>query len=174
MVAHVLSRGRRQLLVVLPGHGIADPVPNVDHAMESRADLVAEVLRNFGAAAADLVAHSMGEAVALMPAHRHPDLVARPVLVDADPDPTPPDLGGAGSGMMRARSEAEFLSGVRTVMADRDPSRWATVRWADPVGRCRSGGGTVPGRRSDDPEPVVHLGIAAHPPDVGRRRIDPV
>lgn len=53
----------------------------------------------------------MGGSVAVVLAARHPQLVSRLVLVDANLDPIPPRPACAGSSGIAAYSEQEFLSG---------------------------------------------------------------
>ncbi|MFI6641025.1 alpha/beta fold hydrolase [Streptomyces sp. NPDC050504] len=127
---HPLLAGRRSLLVDLLGHGHSDRPTHFDYTMESHADALAEVLRAAGVTGAELVAHSMGGAVAILLAVRHPELVSRLVLVDATLDPVEPAPGGSAAGIAWY-SEEEFLAGgwerVREAVG---AHWWATMRLA--------------------------------------------
>lgn len=80
-IAKALSGEHRSLLVDLPHHGRSDWTDEVDYV--AFADRVATLL------SADdpvtLVGHSMGGKVAMVLALRHPELVARLVVVDISP-----------------------------------------------------------------------------------------
>lgn len=81
----------------------------------------------------------MGGAVAIVLAHRHPELVAAPVLVDANLDPVPPRAGHGGSRGIAAHSEAEFLAGGwREVREAVGPHWWSTMRLAGRTALDRS------------------------------------
>ncbi|MFI5861394.1 alpha/beta fold hydrolase [Streptomyces sp. NPDC051546] len=99
--AHPLLAGRRSLLVDLLGHGHSDRPEDFSYTLEAHADALAAALEQVGTGAAELIAHSMGGAVAIVLADRHPHLVSRLVLVDANLDPIPPDP--AVHGQQRAR-----------------------------------------------------------------------
>jgi pimeloyl-ACP methyl ester carboxylesterase len=84
--APLLSRTRRLVAPDLLGHGGTDkPSANVDYRIRLLADVVVEALeRTEGLPRpVDLLGHSLGGAVALDVARRHPRLVRRLVLVDA-------------------------------------------------------------------------------------------
>lgn len=149
--AHVAARpelvGRRSLFVDLPGHGISDRPGSFGYSLEEHADALASVLDAAGVRRADLVAHSMGGSVAVVLAHRRPELVERLVLTEANLDPNPP--GTAGSSRVAAMSEDEFVRGggfERTL--ERVGPRWAaTMRLADPLGLHRSAVGLARGTK---------------------------
>ncbi|MFB6987831.1 alpha/beta fold hydrolase [Streptomyces sp. NPDC056304] len=108
------------------------PPRNRTHRTD-HADAVAAALEAAGAHDADVIAHSMGGAVAIVLAARHPHLVARLVLVDANLDPAAPDPARPGSSGIAARTEREFLTGGLEEMRDRvGPHWWATMRLAGP------------------------------------------
>jgi pimeloyl-ACP methyl ester carboxylesterase len=74
----------------------------------------------------------MGGAVAIVLAARHPELVARLVLVDANLDPAPvvgkPRVGPSG---IAAHTEEEFVTGGWQQVRDRvGPHWWSTMRLA--------------------------------------------
>ncbi|MFD7667835.1 alpha/beta fold hydrolase [Streptomyces sp. NPDC059788] len=128
---HPLLAGRRSLLLDLLGFGISDRPTTFSYTLEAHADAVAEALRAAGVSAAEVIAHSMGGSVAIVLAHRHPDLVARLVLVDANLDRIEPRRGRPGSGGIAALSEEEFVAGGWERIRDAaGPHWWSTMRLA--------------------------------------------
>lgn len=96
---------------------------------------------------AELVAHSMGGSVAIVLAHRRPDLVSRLVLTEAKLDAFPPRT--AGSRGIAAYTEADFVDGGHARVLDTVGPLWAaTMRLADPRALHRSAVGL---RRGSDP-----------------------
>ena len=131
VAVHLLLAGRRSLLIDLLGHGISDRPTDFDYTLESHADALAAALTSAGVTGAELIAHSMGGSVAIILAARHPRLVSRLVLVDANLDPIPPTPGSAGSSGIAAYSEEEFLAGGWEEIRDRAGSHWwSTMRLA--------------------------------------------
>lgn len=131
VAVHPLLAGRRSLLIDMLGHGISDRPTGFDYSLESHADALAQALTSADVVDAELIAHSMGGSVALVLAARHPQLVSRLVLVDANLDPIPPALGSAGSSGIAAYSEEEFLAGGWEDIRDRaGPHWWSTMRLA--------------------------------------------
>ncbi|MET9593075.1 alpha/beta hydrolase [Streptomyces sp. NPDC006516] len=131
VAVHPLLAGRRSLLIDLLGHGISDRPAHFDYTLESHADALAAALRSAGVMGAELIAHSMGGSIAIVLAVRHPQLVARLVLVDANLDPIPPTPGSAGSSGIAAYSEEDFLAGGWEEIRDRAGSHWwSTMRLA--------------------------------------------
>ena len=106
VAAHPLFHGRRSLLIDLLGHGISDRPTDAAYTLEEHADLLASALTTAGVSGAQLIGHSMGGAVAIVLAARHPQLVQALVLVDANLDPRPPGVG-VGVGY----TEEEFVHG---------------------------------------------------------------
>lgn len=99
VAVHPLLAGRRSLLIDLLGHGISDRPTGFDYTLESHADALAAALARADVVGAELVAHSMGGSVAIVLAARHPHVVSRLVLVDANLDPiecTPATAGSSG------------------------------------------------------------------------------
>ncbi|MFF4586097.1 alpha/beta fold hydrolase [Streptomyces sp. NPDC001388] len=149
--AHVAARpelaGRRSLFVDLPGHGVSDRPEHFGYTLEEHADALAAALDAAAVSGAELVAHSMGGSVAIVLAHRRPDLVARLVLTEANLDACPPPT--AGSSGIAACTEEEFLDGGYARVLDRVGPLWAaTMRLADPRALHRS---AVALRRGSDP-----------------------
>ncbi|MFH9086500.1 alpha/beta fold hydrolase [Streptomyces sp. NPDC017673] len=149
--AHIAARpelaGRRSLFVDLPGHGTSDRPQDFGYTLEDHADAVAAALDAAGAAGAELIAHSMGGAVAVVLAHRRPDLVSRLVLTEANLDAFPPPT--AGSSGIAAYGEDEFVEvGYARVLEVVGPLWAATMRLADPRALHRSAVGL---RNGSDP-----------------------
>ncbi|MET9962789.1 alpha/beta hydrolase [Streptomyces sp. NPDC006326] len=131
VAVHPLLAGRRSLLVDLLGHGLSDRPTGFDYTLEAHADALAHALTGAGVRDAELIAHSMGGSVAIVMAARHPQLVSRLVLVDANLDPLPPRPGSGGSSGIAAYSEQEFLTGGWEEVRDRSGDHWwATMRLA--------------------------------------------
>ncbi|MEU7581568.1 alpha/beta hydrolase [Streptomyces sp. NPDC041068] len=149
--AHVAARpelaGRRSLFVDLPGHGISDRPADFGYTLEDHADALAAALDEARVAGAEIVAHSMGGAVAIVLAHRRPDLVSRLVLTEANLDPNPPAT--AGSSGIATYTEEDFVDGGghARVLETVGPSWSATMRLADPRALHRSATGLVAGTR---------------------------
>ncbi|MEV5385867.1 alpha/beta hydrolase [Streptomyces sp. NPDC052721] len=149
--AHIAARpelaGRRSLFVDLPGHGTSDRPQDFGYTLEDHADAVAVALDAAGTAGAELIAHSMGGAVAIVLAHRRPDLVSRLVLTEANLDAFPPPT--AGSSGIAAYAEDEFVeAGHARVLEAVGPLWAATMRLADPRALHRSAVGL---RKGSDP-----------------------
>ncbi|SFX90115.1 alpha/beta hydrolase [Streptomyces atratus] len=129
--AHPLLAGSRTLLMDLLGFGISDRPTDFGYTLEEHADAVAAALEAADVYGADVIAHSMGGAVAIVLAARHPHLVARLVLVDANLDPVAPGPARPGSSGIAAYSEEEFLAHGRPEVRERvGPHWWATMRLA--------------------------------------------
>ncbi|MET8244146.1 alpha/beta hydrolase [Streptomyces sp. NPDC005202] len=139
--AHIAARpevaGRRSLFVDLPGHGISDRPEQFGYTLEEHADALAAALDEAGLTGAELIAHSMGGAVAIVLAHRRPDLASRLVLTEANLDPFPPPT--AGSSGIASHEEDAFVNGDHARVLEKVGPLWAaTMRLADPRGLHRS------------------------------------
>ncbi|MDI3403795.1 alpha/beta fold hydrolase [Streptomyces cavernicola] len=131
--------GHRSLLLDLLGHGISDRPEHFSYALEAHADAVAEALRAADVTGAQVVAHSMGGSVAVLLAARHPELVSRLVLVDANLDPLEPERGALGSRGIAAYGEEEFLAGGWREVRERAGAHWwSTMRLAGRTALHRS------------------------------------
>ncbi len=129
--AHPALAGHRSLLVDLLGFGISDRPADFAYTLEDHADTVATALEAAEVQAADVIGHSMGGAVAILLAARHPHLVGRLVLVDATLDPAPMVHGHPGASGIAAYTEEEFLAGGwRQVRENVGPHWWSTMRLA--------------------------------------------
>ncbi|MEV5513287.1 alpha/beta hydrolase [Streptomyces flaveolus] len=149
--AHIASRpelaGRRSLFVDLPGHGISDRPQDFGYTLDDHAGALAAALDAAGVNGAELIAHSMGGSVAVVLAHRRPDLVSRLVLTEANLDAFPPPT--AGSSGIAAHQEDDFVNGAHArVLEDVGPQWAATMRLADPRALHRSAVGL---RRGSEP-----------------------
>ncbi|MGY1546840.1 alpha/beta fold hydrolase [Streptomyces sp. MN6] len=128
---HPLLAGHRSLLVDLLGHGHSDRPTTFAYTLEDHADALAAALRAAKVTAAEVVAHSMGGSVAVVLAARHPELVSRLVLVDANLDPLTPEPGALGSRGIAAYGEEEFVAaGWREVRDRAGELWWSTMRLA--------------------------------------------
>lgn len=145
--------GRRSLLIDLLGHGISDRPTTFDYTLEAHADALAGALTQAGVEGAELIAHSMGGSVAIVLAARHPRLVSRLVLIDANLDPIPRAPGSSGSSGIASYTEEEFARGGGWAeVRDRvGPQWWSTMRLAGREALHRSAlhltRGTVPTMR---------------------------
>src|SRR5690606_23961552 len=96
----------------------------------AHADALAAAMEAAGVTGAELIAHSMGGSVAVVLATRHPHLVSRLVLVDANLDPLVP-APGPGSAGIAAFTEKEFLAGGWQEVRDAAGAPWwSTMRLA--------------------------------------------
>ncbi|MFI1396064.1 alpha/beta fold hydrolase [Streptomyces sp. NPDC020681] len=131
VAVHPLLAGHRSLLIDMLGHGISDRPTGFGYTLESHADALAEAFAAAGVTGAELIAHSMGGSVAIVLAARHPHLVSRLVLIDANLDPIPRAPGTSGSSGIAAYSEQEFLAGGWEEVRDRVGAHWwSTMRLA--------------------------------------------
>jgi pimeloyl-ACP methyl ester carboxylesterase len=80
--ARAIAERHRTTLVDMPNHGRSEWTDRVDYV--DMADAVGELLASFGEPV-DLVGHSMGGKAAMMVALRHPEQVARLMVVDSSP-----------------------------------------------------------------------------------------
>ncbi|MFF5704203.1 alpha/beta fold hydrolase [Streptomyces sp. NPDC012794] len=149
---HPLLAGRRSLLLDLLGHGHSDRPEAFPYTLEAHADAVAQALTVAGVEGAEVIAHSMGGSVAIVLAARHPRLVSRLVLVDANLDPLPPARSTVGSSGIASYTEEEFLAGGWAEVRDRAGAHWwSTMRLAGRTALYRSAvnlaAGTTPTMR---------------------------
>ncbi|MFF6774668.1 alpha/beta fold hydrolase [Streptomyces sp. NPDC012637] len=152
--AHIAARpelaGRRILFVDLPGHGISDRPADFGYSLEDHADALAAALDEAGVRGGVIAGHSMGGAVAIVLAHRRPDLVSRLVVTEGNLDPFPPPK--AGSSGIASYTEEEFVrgDGFARVLERVGPAWAATMRLADPLALHRTAAHLVLGT-----EPVM-------------------
>ncbi|MFC8347112.1 alpha/beta fold hydrolase [Streptomyces sp. NPDC057280] len=149
--AHIAARpelaGRRSLFVDLPGHGLSDRPEHFGYTLEEHADALAAALDAAQLTGAEVIGHSMGGAVAIVLAHRRPELVSRLVLTEANLDAFPPPT--AGSSGIASYDEDAFVDGGHARVLEAVGPLWAaTMRLADPRALHRSAVGL---RRGSDP-----------------------
>lgn len=102
-----LSKTRKVIAVEMQGHGrTADTVR--DFSYENLADDVAALLKHLDIARADLMGYSMGGAVAMQCAIRHPDKVRKAVIISST---FRPDGMVAGAGELISKITAEDFKG---------------------------------------------------------------
>ncbi len=122
--------GHRSLLVDLLGFGLSDRPADFDYTLDGHAEALSRALRTAAVVGAEVVAHSMGGAVAIVLAARYPELVSKLVLVDANLDPYVPKRMPGSSGIA-TYTEAEFLEGGWDETRDRVGEHWwSTMRLA--------------------------------------------
>ncbi|MFI8522382.1 alpha/beta fold hydrolase [Streptomyces sp. NPDC085481] len=140
--AHIAARpefaGRRILFVDLPGHGISDRPTGFGYTLEDHADALAAALDTAGVHGAVIAGHSMGGSVAIVLAHRRPDLVGRLVVTEGNLDPFPAPT--AGSSGIASYTEEEFVhgDGFARVLERVGPAWAATMRLTDPLALHRT------------------------------------
>jgi pimeloyl-ACP methyl ester carboxylesterase len=143
--------GRRSLLIDLPGHGSSDRPDDFSYTLEALADAVAAACAAAGVAGVDLVGHSLGADTAIVVAARHPELVRRLVISEANLDPLPPALDGRTSQAIRAQTEEHFVETGYDELFAQYPTWAPTLRLCSPVAIHRSSVGlnvgTVPTMR---------------------------
>ncbi|NED92151.1 alpha/beta hydrolase, partial [Streptomyces sp. SID11233] len=94
------------------------------YTMEEHADFLARAMEAAGVRGADVIGHSMGGTIAVLLAARHPHLVGRLVLVDANLDPVRPETDTPGSSGLAALTEEEYLGGAWRGVRDRAGAHW--------------------------------------------------
>lgn len=144
--------GHRSILLDLPGHGASDRPHDYPYTLEALADAVAAACRAAGVSGVDLVGHSLGADTAIVVGARHPDLVGRLVISEANLDPLPASLTGRGSQAIRFQTEAEFVATGFGALLDANEGWARTLRHCDAVAihRCAVGltTGTTPTMRA--------------------------
>lgn len=123
-----LRRRRRAVSLDLRGHGESDPADDGDYSIAGLAADVEAVADQLGMRRFVLGGHSLGSAVAIEYASRHPERVAGLLLVDPNGDLTrmPGDQKDAFLGPIRQDPLAELASYYRQLVVggDADAARW--------------------------------------------------
>lgn len=123
-----LRRRRRAVALDLRGHGESDPADDGDYSIAGLAADVEAVADQLGMRRFVLGGHSLGSAVAIEYASRHPERVAGLLLVDPNGDLTrmPKDQKDAFLGPVRQDPLAELTSYFRQLVigGDADAARW--------------------------------------------------
>ena len=130
--------GRRSLVVDLPGHGQSDRPGGFSYDLAAHADAVAAAIRSTWLDGIELVGHSLGGDSAILVAARHPDLVRRLVITEANLDPLAPSLTARASQAMRALPEAEWIATGLPQLMDEEPGWARTLRLCAPHAVHRS------------------------------------
>ena len=130
--------GQRSLLLDLPGHGSSDRPTDYSYSLEALADAVAAACAAAGVSGVDLIGHSLGADTAIVVAHRHPALVRRLVISEANLDPLPPSLTGRTSQAIRAQTEEQFVSTGYGDLFDEYPGWAPTLINCSPLAIHRS------------------------------------
>jgi pimeloyl-ACP methyl ester carboxylesterase len=137
---------RRTLLVDLLGFGLSDRPPDFRYGLTDHADAVATLLRGLDVHATSVVGHSLGGSVAIVLAHRHPDLVGSLVVVEPNLDPRAPSPEHLDSRGIAHVAEDDFVAhGFRRLLDDVDGTWASTMRLADPVALHRTAVGLTAG-----------------------------
>ncbi|GGP99702.1 alpha/beta fold hydrolase [Streptosporangium pseudovulgare] len=137
-VTHPALSGHRTLMIDMLGFGISDRPADFGYTLEGHADMLAAALTEAGVGTAEVVAHSMGGAVATVLAVRHPHLVSALVLVDSNLDPTDPAPRPGSSGIAGYTEEDFLRYGWAETMERVGPHWAATMRLAGPEALHRS------------------------------------
>lgn len=124
--------GHRTLLVDLLGFGISDRPHGFGYTLSEQATALARFMDKLNIFKADIIAHSMGGAIAIMLASTRPDLVGRLIVCEANLLPTPrPRIEAYSEERYVAEGFAKTLTTIGNV--------WPiTMRIADPVAMYRS------------------------------------
>lgn len=139
---HPALRPARTLLPDLLGHGLSDRPADFGYSLEDHARALGAALDAAGIKAADVVGHSLGGAVALVLAHRRPDLVGRLVLSEPNLDP----WDGRLSPSIARQDPDDFVhGGFDRLVAELCARHAAVLRLADPLAVHRTAVGLCTG-----------------------------
>jgi pimeloyl-ACP methyl ester carboxylesterase len=125
-------RENRTLLVDLLGFGISDRPRDFGYTLSEQATVLAAFMDKLNISKADVIAHSMGGAIAIMLASTRPDLVGRLIVCEANLLPTQrPRIEAYSEELYVAEGFAKTLKTIGDI--------WPiTMRIADPVAMYRS------------------------------------
>lgn len=111
-LAWLLSGHANGIAVDLPGFGGSEPTPGFSYSLEAHGDALARFLRGLGTGPVHLFGNSMGGAIAMRFAARHPHLVRTLTLVS----PAVPDLRPSLGRLSDPRLPLAFLPVVGSVV----------------------------------------------------------
>jgi len=114
-LAGQLSGHVHGIAVDLPGFGRSEPTREFDYSLPAHADALAAFVRGLDAGPVHLFGNSMGGAIAMLFAARHPDLVRTLTLVS----PAVPDLRPFVSRVSDPRLPLAFLPAIGSVVRRR-------------------------------------------------------
>ena len=148
---------RRSLVIDLPGHGQSDRPQDFSYDLEALAGAVAAAISAAWLDGVELVGHSLGGDVSIVVAARHPALVSRLVISEANLDPLPPSLTARASQAMRAVPEAEWIASGLPRLLEAEPGWARTLRLCAPYAVHRSAVGLTTMTRPTTRELFVGL-----------------
>lgn len=129
---------RRSLLFDFLGFGLSDRPDDFSYSLEAHADAIALGLADAGVVGAEVIGHSMGGAIAIVLAKRHPDLVGRLVLIEPNLEKAE-DSDTAISSRIAASNEDEFVRrGFYELLQAIGPEWEMTMRLSHPLAIHRS------------------------------------
>jgi pimeloyl-ACP methyl ester carboxylesterase len=160
VAGHPALGGRRSIVLDLPGHGVSDRPASWGYSLSDHADAVAAVCDDAGVTGIDLIGHSLGADIAITVAGRHPGLVGRIVIAEANLDPLPatPD-GVRASQRIAAQTESDFIERGYDALFQAYPSWEPVLRLCDARAVYRSAVGLVTGTRPTMREVFTALGM---------------
>jgi pimeloyl-ACP methyl ester carboxylesterase len=150
---------RRSLVLDLPGHGESDRPLDFSYDLAGHADAVAAAVASTGLDGVELVGHSLGGDVSILVAARHPGLVRRLVISEANLDPLPPSLTARASQAMRAVPEAEWIATGYPRLLETEPGWARTLRLCAPYAVHRSAVGLTTMSRPSTREEFIGLAM---------------
>jgi pimeloyl-ACP methyl ester carboxylesterase len=160
VAGHPRLGGHRSIVIDLPGHGLSDRPADWRFSLDDHAAAVAAVCADAGVNGIDLVGHSLGGDIAITVAGRHPGLVRRLVVAEANLDPIPPSATGVRTSQrIAAQTEDEFLATGYRELLDTIPGWAPMLRLCDPRAVYRSAVWLVAGTRPTMREVFTGLGI---------------
>lgn len=135
----------RSILIDLPGHGASDRPDDFSYSLEAHAEAVAAVCAAAGVHGIDLLGHSLGADISVVVAYRHPGLVRRLVIAEANLDPLPASSTGRASQAIRLQPEDEFVATGFRRFLEQYPDWAPTLRLCGPRAVHRSAVGLTTG-----------------------------
>lgn len=131
IVADPAFRGRRAILIDLPGYGFSDKPRDFDYSITHQADVVIEVINALKLSHCHLYGHSMGGSIAIEVAERLGERIGKLVVSE----PNFRAGGSVNSRLLVEKPEAEFISQVYDEMLANHTSPWKgsaqnTAPWA--------------------------------------------
>jgi pimeloyl-ACP methyl ester carboxylesterase len=121
----MLERRHRVIAVDLLGHGGSEK-PGSGYTPQNQALVVSQALERLHVRGAEVVGHSLGGAVTVALAQKHPQLVDRAVIIDMPPDNSYGDLGFVaslafqpvlGEALWRAKPDFSIRDGLGVAFA---------------------------------------------------------